>query len=128
MLIGRDLFFGGELVERFILEHAPIVRAEIFFDASIDDEKSAVDESSLTLRLLFESRYGGVVVDFQITKTSRRLHGRDRENLFLFLVELDRGVDIAVCQSIAVGQEEGVILDERQHAPKTTTRHRVQAS
>src|SRR5712671_6523189 len=95
--ISGDLPFTRQSIKRLLFEHALVV-GQIFANAFVHDEKAAIDETGLFFGFFLKCSHLAVS-DFQIPEAARRLHGRDRDDLFLCSMKCNGVINVAVDQS-----------------------------
>jgi len=81
--IGYDLLLAGQAIERFLLEHARVIR-QVVADFFVHHEKAAVDEASLLLGFSLNA----LTIVPRISRSPKRagrVDGGDRQDFFCCL-------------------------------------------
>ena len=116
--MGLKLAFAGEALERFALEDA-IVTGEIIANTFVEDAEAAVDIAWPAVGFFAESG-DGAFADGELAEATGGFHGGSGGDCPVGFVKLDGGVEVAVGDAVAIGEQEIFILHMRQSARETT--------
>lgn len=117
MLEGHHLPGLSQLAHGLGLPRRLVVRDQVY--AFRRQHKEATDDKAAVATGFFGEGRHGITVALQRTVASGRLHRGDSSESAVLLVKGDRGADIDVAQTIAVGEAETlVVLHVVGHSPE----------
>src|SRR6187402_805813 len=104
---GLHLALCNKGLQRFPLKH-PGVILDLFKHAGGQNEEAPVDPAAFVFGLFLEG-VDVVVLESECSKACQGLNGGERDFLTVSFVELDKGVDVYIRYTVAVGHEEGLV-------------------
>ncbi|MNR23302.1 hypothetical protein D3C85_1403120 [compost metagenome] len=108
MLVSHQLPFFGKLHQGFLLPDGTVI-GQIIEHLRGQHEKATIDHGSVAFGFFLEVEYL-TLADIQGTKTARRIGCRERGSLAMALMESQRGSNIDITDTIAVGKAKGFFV------------------
>src|SRR5688572_28857255 len=122
---GAQLPIRRQPLEWLALPDRPIT-IDVLKHPAIEHEKSAVDPTHLVIRLLVKPRNRLVALDIEDSESARRRNGGHGRGLAVRGVKGNESLDVDVRDTVAVGEAEGIAIDELADPTQPSAGHRFE--